>query len=74
MAEVWSRYETNNYPVFLDEQNIQTADATHSDGSCTIKECETVEGEISKNNAAWRIVLAGLVDGASWANQRTAYG
>ena len=46
----------------------------HSDGSCTIKECETVEGEISKNNAAWRIVLAGLVDGASWANQRTAYG
>ena len=41
---------------------------------CTIKECETVEGEISKNNAAWRIVLAGLADGASWANQRTAYG
>ena len=74
MADVWSRYETNNYPVFLDEQNIQTADEVHSDGSCTIKECETVEGEISKNNAAWRIVLAGLADGASWANQRTAYG
>lgn len=74
MADVWSRYETNNYPVFLDEQNIQTADEVHSDGSCTIKECETVEGEISKNNAAWRIVLAGLADGVSWANQRTAYG
>lgn len=74
MVDVWSRYETNNYPVFLDEQNIQTADEVHSDGSCTIKECETVEGEISKNNAAWRIVLAGLADGASWANQRTAYG
>lgn len=74
IVDVWSRYETNNYPVFLDEQNIQTADEVHSDGSCTIKECETVEGEISKNNAAWRIVLAGLADGASWANQRTAYG
>ncbi|WP_418994347.1 SdrD B-like domain-containing protein [Adlercreutzia equolifaciens] len=73
MAEVWSRYDTDNYPVFLDEQNIQTADEVHSDGSCTIKECETVEGEISKNNAAWRIVLAGAADGASWENQRTAY-
>ena len=39
MADVWSRYDTNNYPVFLDEQNIQTADEVHSNGSCTIKRC-----------------------------------
>lgn len=78
MVDVWSRYETNNYPVFLDEQNIQTADEVHSDGSCTIKECETVEGEISKNNAAgascwpaWPMAPAGRTSAPPTAGPRS---
>ncbi len=70
LAHVWSLYETNNYPVFLDEENIQTGSDAHTNGeACSIDECTTTEGEISKNTALWRIVLAGIADADSVAGQ-----
>ena len=62
MEEVWNRYETNFYPVFLDEENIQTGTEEHHGDGCGITdyECTAVEGEVSKNNAAYRVVLAGM--------------
>ena len=47
--------------MFLSQSEIQTGARCTMATHAGVKDypCTTVEGEISKNNAAWRIILAG---------------
>ena len=64
LVDLWSMYDADNYPVFLSQSEIQTGAEAHHGDACGVKDypCTTVEGEITKNNAAWRIILAGKAD------------
>ena len=64
LVDLWKMYDADNYPVFLSQSEIQTGAEVHHGDACGVKDypCTTVEGEISKNNAAWRIILAGKAD------------